>query len=69
MSHLTLITTPNSEIEIQLRRILKSAALKGGDGDSNKRSSRDFDAHTPGSKGQGDGPRSKENRLVGVWEG
>lgn len=62
MSHLTLITTSNSEIEILLRKVLKSATFKGGDGDSNKRASKELDGHTMGSKGQGDGAGAKENR-------
>ena len=62
MSHLTMIQTSNSDIEVLLRKVLKSSAFKGGDGDANKRSSRDFDAHAPGTKGQGDGPMAKENR-------
>ena len=64
MNHLTMIQTSNSEIEILLRKVLKSSAFKGGAGDADvnsKRSSRDFDA--PGSKGQGDGTRAKENRY------
>ena len=64
LSHLTLITSSNSEIENLLRKVLKSSAFKGGDGDSNKRTSRDYDA--PGNKGQGDGTRAKENRCVCV---
>ena len=60
LSHLTMIQTSNSDIEVLLRKVLKSSAFKGGDGDANKRTSRDYDA--PGTKGQGDGPMAKENR-------